>query len=169
MPKLYRKDGSRRKRRQKGEPHRWTNKREDGSKVCRGVSWTRLRNERCPHCGKKYRYFRMGMDRTDVYEALKSQQRGGEIKTVTLRTYLGRMHEIKQAAWQAHIESCEQEQAYIRGEISDAEMDGILSEAYRGSASIGSFVTHEKGKKEWLRRQRKALRAARQAASDVPF
>jgi len=44
--------------------------------------------------------------REDVLSSLKQEADNGDIPSVTLRTLLGRMHEIKMKAWEAHIRIC---------------------------------------------------------------
>lgn len=48
----------------------------------------------------------MPLPREDVLCQLKLEAERGDIPCVTLRTLLGRCHEIKMDAWDAHIELC---------------------------------------------------------------
>jgi hypothetical protein len=140
------------KRRKKNNECRWTNKRYDGTYVTRGgkakVGWAFWRNLYCPNCGRLYRYFRMGIDRTDIFESLKREANEGELKGLTIRTVLGKSHEIKQAAWQAHITLCKSEDLYLLGKLSDAEMEERFRGAYSEGALPGYFVDKARGPRE---------------------
>jgi hypothetical protein len=107
----------------------------------------------------------MGMARESVYESLLSEQRAGKRNHVTLRTYLGKMHEIKLRAWEAHVTFCEMNQKYLRGEITDMEMEQIFRDAYSRGELPGEFIKGRGGRTAWLEEQKKRKRAA----NDVSF
>jgi len=48
----------------------------------------------------------MPISREDVLFQLQTEANRGNIPCVTLRTLLGRCHEYKMRAWEAHIELC---------------------------------------------------------------
>lgn len=134
------------RKRKKGNPnqHNWTNRRADGSYVARGKNWTYWRNQTCPHCGRKYRYFRMEMDRTDIFMMLKQEHDNGDRKAHSIRTQLGKQHEKKQEAWEAHIEVCRVEAiAKGGGKVDPDEVREVMEEA---CSAPGYFVDY-KGKR----------------------
>ena len=95
----------------------------------RGKVWGAFRKMRCPHCNLTYRNFKMPISRDDVYQLLKSEQHDPKHKRqhVTLRTFLGKMHEIKMEAWEEHKETC----AVTHGLISPIDIFGSTDTSER--------------------------------------
>jgi len=136
----------RRKRRGYRWGQRWKNRRPDGSYVTKGDNWTASRSQTCPHCGKRYYWFRMPTSREDVLWQLKQEADRGDIPCVTLRTLLGRCHEIKMRAWAAHIQLC-------GGWEMETDENGVpdkydLDEYYRLEANAGHFVTKDRRRRK---------------------
>jgi len=125
------------RRKNRAQAHRWTNRRSDGTYVSKGDNWTRWRNEVCPTCGRKYRYFRAELVDT-AYHQLRSEQDKGDRSQLNLRTVLGRRHEIKQRAWEVHKEICALYAVELAGEKVGED---VWQEAFgRDMSDPGYFV-----------------------------
>ena len=134
------------------ENNAWKTKRGDGSYIARGAKdnpgWGKHRRMRCPTCNRLYEYFRMPITRHDVYMGLIGERDEGKRHHVTLRTFLGKMHEIKMNAWGHHIEACKIHAMYIRGDISHKEAEEFLGED--ANNKLGTFI-----KRDWAAEKRK--------------
>ena len=139
--------------RKKKWEQRWKNRRPDKTYVTIGDNWTHWRRQVCPHCGRKYYYFRMPMTREDVLFSLKEEANRGEIPCVTLRTLLGRMHEIKMGAWEAHIELCsgkydmDKLDLDANGEPSREDQEDIMELSYRAGYFLDPKVVNKRKKR----------------------
>jgi len=146
--------GKKRYRRKTIWKQRWKNRRPDGTYVTTGDNWTYWRKQRCPHCGRKYYYFRMPCTREEVLLGLKEEAKRGDITCVTLRTLLGRCHEIKLDAWDAHIRMCSGEfdmenlELDENGEPSLEDQQEIMEISYREGHFLDPKVVNKKRKKK---------------------
>lgn len=67
---------------------------------------TPRQNPQCPYCGLRYRAFRMSISIQDVYALVRAEHENGERHHYTLRTVLGKAHEIKFQEWKEHLDQC---------------------------------------------------------------
>jgi len=120
--------------------YRWTNKLSDGTYRSKGgknkVGWNNFRNERCPTCNRKYRYFRAEINKEAYNIILQERDDPKHRRTqININQLLGKKREIKLEAWNAHKRECELVARQKAGEdISEEEMvDAIIEvESYPG-------------------------------------
>ena len=99
---------------------RWSNKLPDGTYKTKGYGrskWQPFRHEKCPFCGRKYRYFRAELNK-QAFEIIKAERDDpNHPRTqVDLTQLLGKKRELKLKAWEAHQAECELIYRYKNGE-----------------------------------------------------
>jgi len=104
------------KKRKDKNKYRWTNRKEDGTYRTKGYGkskWKPYAMDACPTCGRKYKYFRAELNvnsgkQTVLPIIIKERDDPNHPRhQVNLNQMLGKMHELKQEAWEAHKQECE--------------------------------------------------------------
>ena len=88
---------------------RWSNK---GSTAVRGKH--PRSNPTCPYCNLRYRNFRMSISMSDVYNSVRQEHENGKRHHYTLRTVLGKAHQLKMVEWGEHLAMCEVYEALVK-------------------------------------------------------